>query len=298
MLEIIMSVEFHKTITKDINLYNYLENTPIFQWIIINILQPLRDNDFNFSLSLYCIFANTKSAVRGYKLRIEFLKCGLFKAKYNDREIIFSQPNRYFYFKRGIDNRLDILERNYLLKHVSFNEGDHVVDCGANIGEFGMCLRKYGVNYHGFEPEELEAQCCDLNNFDGQRRTNRIALWKEQTKLKLYSKPESADSSAFPAENNLKVLEVPATTLEAYMLENHIDRIKFAKIEAEGAEPEVLEGARAVLHLVDYIAVDCGFERGVKNESTFYECNKILCMNEFEIIDADLQRNSFLYKRC
>ena len=247
---------------------------------------------------MYCKLTNLKSIVRGYSLRIEFLKCGLLKAKYNDREIVFSQPNRYFYFKRGIVNRLDILERNYLLKHVSFNAGDHVVDCGANIGEFGMCLQKYGVNYHGFEPEEREAQCCDLNNFDGHRRTNRIALWKKQTNLKLYSKPESADSSAFPAENNLKVINVPATTLEAYMRENHIDRIKFAKIEAEGAEPEVLEGARAVLHLVDYIAVDCGFERGVKNEATFYACNKILCTNDFEIIDADLQRNSFLYKRC
>jgi len=291
-----MSIEIHKPISKEFGLYNYLENTPVFQWTGY-VLQLLRDANYNFSQSIFCAFANAKNIARGYNLRIEFLKNGLFKAKHNDHEIIFSQPDRYFYFKRGIDNRLNILEKNYLLKHVSFVAGDQVVDCGANIGEFGMCLQKYGVNYHGFEPEEREARCCDLNNFGGHRRTNRVALWKEQTKLKLYSKPESADSSAFPAEDNLKVIEVPATTLEAYMHDNHIDRIKFAKIEAEGAEPEVLEGAQAVLHLVDYIAVDCGFERGLKNESTFYECNHILTGNGFEIIDADLQRNSFLYKR-
>jgi|GEM_PF-544827 len=292
-----MSVEFDKTITKDISLYPYLENTFIFQWITGNILRGLVDHHRHLSLSLYCKLANLKSMVRSYGLRIEVTENGLLKARYGDQEIIFSQPNRYFYFKRGIENRLDILKKNYLLRHVSFEAGDHVVDCGANIGEFGMCVHQFGVNYHGFEPEEKEAQCCDLNNFDGQRRTNRVALWNRQTTLQLYSKPDSADSSAFPAKNNLKIINVPATTLAAYMHDNHIERIKFAKIEAEGAEPEVLEGAREVLHLIDYIAVDCGFERGIKNEATFYACNKILCRQGFEIIDADLHRNSFLYKR-
>ena len=87
-------------------------------------------------------------------------------------------------------------------------------------------------------------------------------------------------------------------TLQKRTLEKEELEAKFAKIEAEGAEPEVLDGAQAVLHLIDYIAVDCGFERGAKNEATFYACNKILSLHGFEIIDADLHRNSFLYKRA
>ncbi|MCF6320554.1 MAG: FkbM family methyltransferase [Rhizobiaceae bacterium] len=246
---------------------------------------------------LYCKAVNLRNILRGHKLVVEGLENGLFKALARDGEIYFSRRNRYFYYKRGISARLGVLANDYLLRHIPFEPKDHVVDCGANIGEVGIYLKQFGVIYHGFEPEEKEAQCCDLNNFNGEKRTIRKALWKEETTLKFYSKPDTADSSAFAADDNLEVLEVEAVTLENYMNENKIDKLRFAKIEAEGAEPEVLAGAQAVLHRIDYIAVDCGFERGKDKEATFFESNEILRDNEFEIIDANLRRNSFLFRR-
>ena len=40
------------------------------------------------------------------------------------------------------------------------------------------------------------------------------------------------------------------------------------KVEAEGAEPEVLQGLKKNLSRVEFITVDCGFERGLNQKST------------------------------
>ena len=48
------------------------------------------------------------------------------------------------------------------------------------------------------------------------------------------------------------------------------------KIEAEGAEPEILEGLIKNLNKVEYITIDAGFERGVNKESTLVQCTNYL----------------------
>ena len=246
---------------------------------------------------MYCSIINIRNKFRGYKLSILPIENRVFLAETADGSLFFSRRNRYFNYKLGIPYRMKLLANNYLFQHISFDEGDTVIDCGANIGEIGLALKQHKVSYHAFEPEEKEAHCCDLNNYDGKKSTNRVGLWNENTVLKFYSKPDSADSSIFPADDNLTAFEIPVITLQHYLHENNIKHVRLAKIEAEGAEPEVLEGAQAILHLIDYVSVDCGFERGKKQASTFYESNKILTENNFEIVDADLRRNVFLFRR-
>ena len=58
------------------------------------------------------------------------------------------------------------------------------------------------------------------------------------------------------------------------------------KLEAEGAEPEVLEGAENFLTLADYVTVDCGYERGEGQDHTFIEVNNILSSAGYRIVFA------------
>ena len=44
--------------------------------------------------------------------------------------------------------------------------------------------------------------------------------------------------------------------------------IKLLKLEAEGAEPEILLGGLDKIHLIDYICADVGPERGLSYETT------------------------------
>jgi len=52
--------------------------------------------------------------------------------------------------------------------------------------------------------------------------------------------------------------------------------VKLLKVEAEGAEPEILLGLRDVKFIIDYIVVDVSFERGKLEQSTKKRCLTIL----------------------
>lgn len=81
----------------------------------------------------------------------------------------------------------------------------------------------------------------------------------------------------------------PKTFSHTELLEvNRLDviiksKIKLFKVEAEGCEPEVLEGAINLLSNIQYISVDVGFERGIKEENTFVEVNNFLYSHSFKL---------------
>ena len=82
-------------------------------------------------------------------------------------------------------------------------------------------------------------------------------------------------------------------------LDKIIDKIKnpvkLIKIEAEGAEPEILQGLKNI-SLVEYITIDCGFERGVEEQSTISDCSNYLIQNGFEFIDFGYPRIVALFR--
>ena len=47
---------------------------------------------------------------------------------------------------------------------------------------------------------------------------------------------------------------------------------------------------------MEYITIDCGFERGIKQESTITECTNYLIQNNFEMIDFGIPRIVTLFK--
>ena len=56
------------------------------------------------------------------------------------------------------------------------------------------------------------------------------------------------------------------------------------KLEAEGAEPEVLEGAISVLNSIDYVSADVGPERGIHEQETRDTVVNFLEAHGFELI--------------
>ena len=75
-----------------------------------------------------------------------------------------------------------------------------------------------------------------------------------------------------------------------------VSNVKLIKLEAEGAEPEVLEGLKKNLGKVEYITVDCGFERNEDKFSTLGYCSNYLIKNNFEILDFGYPRIVLLFK--
>jgi len=252
----------------------------------------------SFSDDVYCKLVNLRCQYRGRDMRFSHDQVhDLYHINHNDGHLKIARRNRYKRYDRGIMKWLDYLANTYKLNAVPLRPGDNFVDCGANIGELGVWAAQFGVNYHAFEPEEKEAHCCDLNNFDGNKQTHRAALWYEDTELEFYSKPESADSSIIEIDGFSEVKTVEATTLCKYINSLEMPHVRLLKVEAEGAEPEVLAGAMGCFDKIDYISIDCGNERGIEAMPTFLESDQILLDNGFDVIDSYISRPVFLYKR-
>ena len=72
--------------------------------------------------------------------------------------------------------------------------------------------------------------------------------------------------------------------------------IKLLKIEAEGAEPEVLIGAEQTIKLCEYISVDAGPERGIEQKTTIKEVKQFLLSRNFTLIQKSFDRVVLLFK--
>jgi hypothetical protein len=78
-----------------------------------------------------------------------------------------------------------------------------------------------------------------------------------------------------------QLVDIPASTLSAQFPN---ERIRLLKLEAEGAEPEVLEGAISVLNSIDYVSADVGPERGIHEQETRDTVVNFLEAHGFELI--------------
>lgn len=216
---------------------------------------------------------------------------GMYASQYNDKIIYF--PNkRVLRFVNNPNLTIDRIYNTYCLDFISFDSNDKVIDCGANVGELYVALesKKINVEYIAFEPDANTFDCLSLNNQSGN--LHNVALSNINKEEDFYLDNEGGNSSLidFGAQKSIKV---QSKKLDSFNFKN----IKLLKIDAEGYEPEVLEGAVNTLKEIEYVSVDFGSERGVKQENTVAEVNKIMYENNFHLYKFSEFRIIGLYKR-
>ena len=113
-----------------------------------------------------------------------------------------------------------------------------------------------------------------------------------QAKINFYLDTDGGNSSIINFGSK-DVVEIQAITLDSIQIEK---KIKLFKVEAEGYEPEVLEGAKSTLRFIEYISVDFGPERGVNSENTVVKVNNILTEAGFELVEFSNYRVIGLYR--
>lgn len=277
--------------------HNERSNTKKGEKLGIGTRKFIRRITKQFSPSVYCRYVNTLQAIKGKKVRLHPMDSGLYEVTDGETRLVICRRERHVRSNKGIARGINGLAAVYHLDRIGLSESDLLIDCGANVGELGVWARERGAAYIAFEPETLEANCCDRNAFDGKPQTNRMALWHEASELTFYSKPESADSSVFEIKNYNATKSVPAKRLDAVVTDIAEYRTVVLKVEAEGAEPEVLDGASGILGRIQYVTVDCGYERGVQQSHTFIEVNSKLSSLGFRPKLANFQnRTTILYE--
>jgi len=240
-----------------------------------------------FFINLKCFLASKKHRVS---------TCGdIFKVSDEFDLIYIARLNRHNRYKRGILYGVNLLAEEYSLDKISNTDNGILIDCGANIGELGFWAKKQNLHYIGFEPECNEFKCLSINAGE-KNRVENIALWNKNEKLKFNSLPNSGDSSVFDIQESITSFEVDGRRLDTVIESIDINGPRILKVEAEGAEPEVLEGAKQILKYIDFITVDCGPERGINQEYTFIAVNNFMLENNFSLVVAKFERVTMLYK--
>ena len=184
-------------------------------------------------------------------------------------------------YMAGFRGRADFLAECYSLSSLDFKKGDVFLDCGANIGDIKLWfdIRSIDVEYIGFEPAPREFRCLKENVAPSV--VHNVGLWNESGNMDFYVFSPKGDSSLIEPPKYDHVVSVKTKRLEEFIT----SRVKCLKLEAEGAEPEILEGIGDKLGMIEYIVVNVDFERGVAKESTRVPVMNYLTKNGFEFVE-------------
>ncbi len=152
-------------------------------------------------------------------------------------------------------------EQMFYLEYL--REGMTVFDVGANIGELTLLFSRFtggDGRVHAFEASgDAFARLTTICRAAARRNVtlNHVAVSDREGAVQLHVYDEDHLSwstlAARPLEDYginvkpIKTEEVSATTIDAYCAKNDVTNIDLLKIDVEGAELQVLRGARRML---------------------------------------------------
>jgi len=203
----------------------------------------------------------------------------------NDK-ICIPSLRRITVYRKGIKSRLNEIQKKYFhYPEVIVKEEDTVIDVGAYIGGFTLSISEVAKNVIAFEPDNNSFKCLERNTRKLENvQIKNTLLWKANEEVEFEICPEKADSSAINIDSG-KTSE--KTVLEGIKMKDElskleIDKVDFLKMDAEGAEREVLEGLESKIKKINKVAIDCGPERF--GNTTHAEVLNLLKKNGFKTI--------------
>lgn len=179
---------------------------------------------------------------------------------------------------------------------LTYGHGDHftpapgqtILDIGANVGEFSQHCLWHGASIIAIEADRKVYDILN-RNLVGQANARALncAVAATNGQMTFYSSVEKADSSLVRPDVVDEEYQIEALTMARLVEREGIDRIDLIKCDAEGAEPEVIQGAIPILSRVHKIAIDCGAER--QGEATDDVVGQMLKDAGFEVRIGDVE---------
>ena len=251
------------------------------------------------NIKIYCLFFNLRALLYRVDTKVIWIRdIGVFKvSQANLSNYFFNRRYGSFEYADGLENRCRRIGETYFLDHIEFNEKDLVVDCGANVGDLYLYFKINNINisYIAYEPSVNEYKCLALNTLDRENAESfNMALWYETKSIEFFVSSDGADSSIIEPYLFDERVKVSAFRLDELLHKRK--KIKLFKLEAEGAEIEVLQGSLSILKNIEFISADLGFERGVQQDSTLVPVTSFHYENGFEMITMSHDRIVALFK--
>lgn len=176
-------------------------------------------------------------------------------------------------------------------------EGDTVVDIGAHMGRYTITSSKF-VGSSG-KVIAVEAHPYNFRILQHNIRLNKLtnvnplnwAVYSKKARLKLYLPDEDLGytmhhslmtnylATKYSEEIERRYIEVEADTLDNLLKIRGINKVNWIKIDVEGAEYEVLKGAKELLSANQYVSILVE----VHGKDTYGPTIELLRSNNFNI---------------
>lgn len=166
--------------------------------------------------------------------------------------------NKDFHFHNGYafhETYKEIFEGN-IYKFNPINTNPIILDCGSNMG---LSVLYFSKNYPNsqiiaFEPDAAVIPFIE-KNIVSQEINNVVlhkkAVWIEETELKFFT------DNGLGGRVGLEYKDQNAIVIQAVRLRDYLNQpIEFLKIDIEGAEFQVLNDCKDVLHNVNHLFVE------------------------------------------
>ncbi|WP_158294381.1 FkbM family methyltransferase [Halorubrum sp. SD690R] len=186
--------------------------------------------------------------------------------------------------RHGSKKHIDLMEELYTFEDfVEVEKGDLVVDVGAYVGGFTLFASKRARNVIAVEPNEAISSVLSENVSSSENvvAVPKAAWGREETVRINQSSFLNENSILDPDSGDIgDYFEVQADTIPNIVRSLDFSKIDYLKIEAEGVEPEILNGALDGNMDIEKIAVDASAERD--GQSTVTEIKEILEENGYQ----------------
>lgn len=153
--------------------------------------------------------------------------------------------------KAILAKNFEITELNYIKSQLSNN--DVFFDIGANTGFFSLIVasKSNSIQVHAFDPIKINtcllSSSIEINGFSNIV-VNQTCVGNYDGIVEFSLSSDSAYSSILDSgrKTEIKKIKLPITKLDSYINNMKINKIDFIKIDVEGAEKLVIEGASTI----------------------------------------------------
>ncbi|MGA2507463.1 MAG: FkbM family methyltransferase [Chitinispirillaceae bacterium] len=172
-----------------------------------------------------------------------------------------------------------------------------MLDIGANRGMFVKCAHYVFPNsaIYAFEPlKHCYEELCRLKTIIPHLECFNVGLGKEETQTFIHRnnydysssllEMENLQKEAFPYTSQESLEKVEIRTLDLVLRNRKIERPLLMKIDVQGYESFVLDGAAQTLCLTDYIICEMSFRSLYKGQALFNDIYEKLLKKNFRFV--------------
>lgn len=171
-----------------------------------------------------------------------------------------------------------------------------IIDVGANKGQFTVAASNFypEAMIYSFEPlksvyeilkKNVAGRNCKCFNFAVGDSSGEIEFYENQYSLaSSVKKITKKQNELFPETNKTEKIIVPLNTLNEIIPSLHLVNKILLKLDVQGYEKEVINGALHCLDRISYLLIEMSFVRMYEEELLFEEMHSFLSDLGFNIL--------------